>query len=903
MLDLDLRTISLVVGSLAALHALVMVPYHLGAPLGRGPWALSALAGAAGLSLLLFRGILPPPAIVVLGATGLGAVVAQRLVYDLRAARAAGRSPLEDPARDTSGPADASRALLDVLVQRAPIGVGFLDRDMRIELANERLATFAGLSHAERAGHSVDTLLSATTAETIASLARRVLAAGAHEVIEVVEPESGPPESHRIWQVSAYPVSLRDRAIGVGVIVADVTAERHDAAALRDANLALETRVAERTAQLAAAHRVARERDELFQLTFEQSPIGVALIGLDYFFQQVNDALCRITGYTREELLRLDYPAITHPDDLALSIARLRALAVGRINSYTLENRYVRKDGCVVWVQLTVCIVHNTVARPLHYLTLVEDITDRKQAEERLRTIERQQQLILRTIPVHFWLKDVEGRYILASDALVDFHGRRTEDFIGQTADALYAPELAAFILAGDQKVRETGQVHYAEQIVVDHAGRQHWRDMTRAPVYDDDGTLIGITGVSQDFTARKQAEQALRRRIDELQVLNQISQALTTWTNVPAGLASVGAVMRQLFDAESIAVWTYAEHEAVLRQLITVEDGAADTLERRVQLAASPLAKQALGTTKTIVTVPSGDDPLLGGHPDLNGAARGLSILAVPLLSRNEPIGLLCIRAAHAGQIYTPNDVALAQTIAGVLASALANARLFADAQAAAAERERRRLARELHDSVSQALFAATRIAELLPQIWELDPDEGREALADLHRLTSASLAEMRALLIELRPKALIEAPLHEILGYLVPALAVRSTAQIDAILEPVPPLPPDVQVALYRITQEALNNVCKHAHARRVGVRLEACPPVAAAEPWQGEVTITVEDDGRGFDPASAGAGRLGLASIRERAADIGATIALASRPGTGTRLTVAWHTSTTELARRPL
>ena len=258
---------------------------------------------------------------------------------------------------------------------------------------------------------------------------------------------------------------------------------------------------------------------------------------------------------------------------------------------------------------------------------------------------------------------------------------------------------------------------------------------------------------------------------------------------------------------------------------------------------------------------------------------------------ARNEPVGLLCICAARPERVYTPTDVALAQTIAGVLASALENARLFAQAQSMAAEQERRRLARELHDSVSQALFAANRTAEVLPQMWELDPDDGREALADLHRLTSSALAEMRALLVELRPNALAQTPLHVILDSLASIMTAKSSVVVDAVFEPAPLLPPDVQVTLYRITQEALNNVSKHAQARHLTLHLRTTPP-GETKNWHGSVIISIGDDGRGFDPARIQAGRMGLTSIRERAADIGATLDIMSRPGTGSQVTITWQ-----------
>jgi signal transduction histidine kinase len=209
----------------------------------------------------------------------------------------------------------------------------------------------------------------------------------------------------------------------------------------------------------------------------------------------------------------------------------------------------------------------------------------------------------------------------------------------------------------------------------------------------------------------------------------------------------------------------------------------------------------------------------------------------------------------------------------------------------------ERRRLARELHDSVTQALFAATMTADVLPGLWELDPDEAREALVELRRLTGGALAEMRMLLLELRPDALVRAPLHEVLQTFITAAATKTNAIVETSLEPAPALAPDVQLALYRIVQEAFTNSAKHARAPRIAVRMRTGAdttggPASARSEADGALTLEVTDDGRGFDPAGIPAGRLGLGSIRERAESVGATLRLSSRLGAGTTVAVTWQ-----------
>ena len=211
-----------------------------------------------------------------------------------------------------------------------------------------------------------------------------------------------------------------------------------------------------------------------------------------------------------------------------------------------------------------------------------------------------------------------------------------------------------------------------------------------------------------------------------------------------------------------------------------------------------------------------------------------------------------------------------------------------------AAAAAERNRLARDLHDSVTQALFSASLVAEVLPQVWQRDPESALEGLEELRLLTRGALAEMRTMLLELRPTALVETRLHELLWQLTEAITSRVQLLVTFNIEPCPALPPDVHIAFYRLAQEALNNVVKHAEADHVTVSLQASPLVSDQEAgdWRGQVTLEIGDDGRGFDPEGTEPEQLGLRIMRERADGIGANLEIKSRLGRGTQVTLFWH-----------
>lgn len=199
---------------------------------------------------------------------------------------------------------------------------------------------------------------------------------------------------------------------------------------------------------------------------------------------------------------------------------------------------------------------------------------------------------------------------------------------------------------------------------------------------------------------------------------------------------------------------------------------------------------------------------------------------------------------------------------------------------EAAAAERDR--LARDLHDAVTQTLFSTNLTAEVLPNIWERDPEQGRLLLAQLRDLTRSALGEMRALLLELRPQTLLEQPPAVLLPRLAEVIIGRNATAVSVTVTGDHYLPPDVQVAFYRIAQEALNNIAKHAGARHVSLALIGEPQRAR---------LAVIDDGRGFDPQQTPPHSLGLTIMRERAARIGAQLRVESVIGEGAAVTVVW------------
>jgi signal transduction histidine kinase len=287
----------------------------------------------------------------------------------------------------------------------------------------------------------------------------------------------------------------------------------------------------------------------------------------------------------------------------------------------------------------------------------------------------------------------------------------------------------------------------------------------------------------------------------------------------------------------------------------------------------------------------PADIDQLPSSLPDVSTVVgrHFCASLTVPLMAEGELYGgmTLYYKEPHA---FSDEETELVVSFADQAALAVENARLRDEVERAAVTAERSRLARDLHDAVTQTLFSSSLIADVLPRIWEANPEEGRRRLAELRELTRGALAEMRTLLLELRPAALVDAELSDLLHQLADSITGRArvpvsveiegTAELSACEER--ELPVDVKVALYRIAQESLNNVAKHAGASQATVSLQFRPD---------HVNLHIWDDGSGFDLESLPPESLGLGIMRERAEAIGAELIIDSQLGRGTQIEVEW------------
>jgi len=259
------------------------------------------------------------------------------------------------------------------------------------------------------------------------------------------------------------------------------------------------------------SHRTLEGWQAGLQSSFDQAAIGMAFVGLDGHWLRINSALRQIVGYSEEDLLATNFQSITHPDDLAADLNYVRQMLRREIRSYQMEKRYFHKKGHALWVLLSVTLVCDADNNPLFFFSQVQDITERKRAEEALREIDERFQAFLNNSPSPIFIKDTEGRYVIVNRRFETALRVRQEDIRGKTDAEVFAPGQAAAFRAHDLQVLRAGASMEFEE-VAQHEDGPHTSIVCKFPLLDAEGTVYATGGIATDITQRKLMEEALRR-------------------------------------------------------------------------------------------------------------------------------------------------------------------------------------------------------------------------------------------------------------------------------------------------------------------------------------------------------------------------------------------------------
>jgi PAS domain S-box-containing protein len=536
-----------------------------------------------------------------------------------------------------------------------------------------------------------------------------------------------------------------------------------------------------------------------------------------------------------------------------------------------------------------------------------------------LKLTQRALRQLLESAPVAIVAVNHIGDIVYANERFVDLFGYEHQELMGMPIEQLmperfhssHADHRDRFIRKPYSRPMGTGMDLFARR----KDGREFPMEAGLSFVRVDGHELILSSVV--DVSRRKQVEEILERRVEErtreierrrrvADGLRDVLAILNSNRPLQEILAYIASQSSLLLEADAAAIYRLQAEDEPLAVLASCglpeEFLTPDAIaEHGGQLAdfviegqpagpgitdPAPAVAQSRDTLTAIATPAEPVEPVGRDGPDdpeeNEGGSPFRAQLAVPLAVHDDIFGGLMLYYRDTRR-FTPEEIELAVTFGEQAKLAIENARLRAQSEQTAVAAERNRIARDLHDSVTQTLFSASLIAEVLPRIWERDLEESKRRVNELRSLTRGALAEMRTLLLELRPASLIEVEINELLRQLTEAAIGRARIPITLTVEGNAAIPPDVKIAFYHIAQEALNNVTKHARAATADVQL-----IRNVDFF----SLTIRDDGRGFEPMHVTAEHLGLSIMLERAADVNAQVVIRSTPGAGTVITVSWN-----------
>jgi PAS domain S-box-containing protein len=719
----------------------------------------------------------------------------------------------------------------------------------------------------------------------------------------------------------------------------DITKRKEAEDALKRAYDELEVRIQQRTHELSMANEqlkqeiIERQRAEAellisrerYALAVNAGQVGIWEWNLHSGELYLDPSLLTILGLdtleeppSQEEALK-----VLHPEDQAAIMNYWREIIKGEQPMYELECRTLRgREREQRWVLVRGSVIRDEQEQPYRVSGSITDITALKEVENALR---RRDQILDALTYASQELLSPEGIETLLPNVLAQLSQaigyERAYILKNDSRGARHAHRYASWLASPDiRPVPETIEYHPGMGAWLDalQAGApiSEVKDRVdgRAPLFERIGarSLLwipifcerawwGVLGfdsahaerqcIPAEIEALKTAASTLGAAFAQLRIrsaereqrnlaeaLSDIAAMLNSTLNLNNVLDRILSEIGRVVPHDSAAITLTGGNATWEVRTYDHESGVQETVENQPDIDQVPTLHLMVRTRQPLIIPDTLRSELWVVRPHLDWVR---SYLGAPIELEGEVIGYIHLNSSQPG-FFSQVHAERLQAFTDQAAIAIQNARLYEQAQALAALEERQRLARDLHDAVSQTLWTASITADVLPELWKKDRAEGERSLERLRRLTQGALAEMRTLLLELRPAALIEARLEDLLNQLAQATMSRKKLSITLDADDSYTLPTGVQVGIYRIAQETLNNIAKHSRASEVRMRLEAT---------QQGVRLSIHDNGHGFEIDRIQPESLGLHIMRERAAGIGADLFIQSAIGQGTTVVVEW------------
>ena len=631
----------------------------------------------------------------------------------------------------------------------------------------------------------------------------------------------------------------------------------------------------------------------------ENMPIGAALILPDLRIAWINEQLSTYTGYTEEELTSKSLYDLTHIELLAIYQQKWRDVLSSKISSCTLELPVLHKTSSIIWLQMSLSLQKDFVQECPCLIALIQDQTKRKSIENTVRESELKYRNLVEQIPAVIYLTsfDMDGKILYISPRIETLLGYQSREWMTNHSfhEKCIYPEDRLKVMTELINSRKNGSEYSLEYRMIAGNDQVIWVHDQGKRINDHVGDPLFYQGIIVDITDRKLAEAARNKEAQYTQMLIGVATRLNSQLDLDLVLNSLCKETAGLLNVD--AVWVALQDEDGFFNFATGYGLPADfnkSLNR--EFVTDSLIPPSHDKDVFIISDIGDDETAM-----INFLYAQLSIRTVLwafMRHNNQAIGCLVVYSFNRIRQFTSEDKALLNGLAAQAAQAIANATLYEQVTrqreklrhlgarlAESQEQERKYLAAQMHDQVGQNLMAiAMRLDSIKLQVPEKQTETLRQ-LDDCLALIAESTDQVRGVMAKLRPPVLDDFGLIAALKWYLNEFAARTHIKTELkTSRHFPRLSPSVETALFRITQEALNNVAEHAQATAVTL---------AIQHTRKSVTCIIEDDGIGFSmPAEKDTIRstgVGLALMVEKAQALSGKCFIESSPGKGSRVII--------------
>jgi PAS domain S-box-containing protein len=637
------------------------------------------------------------------------------------------------------------------------------------------------------------------------------------------------------------------------------------------------------------AEEALRESEEQWKAAFESNPVMYFMVDSTGTALSVNAFGADQLGYKRSELVGQSVLNVFYKADREQIRKHVENCFQNLGRTFKWEARKVRKDGTVIWVRETANALL-LKKRPV-LLVVCEDITDRKRAEEAVHRSEKQLRDLIETIPAMVFATRADRSNEFVSRQWIEFSGLSGEQSRGSGWAATLHPEDREQHLAKWQAAQASGQPFESEARHRDAHGNYRWLLVRAVPLRSEQGKILKWYGTAIDIEDRKRAEEALRASEQlarsHVEVMMRSLDVLATEAAPEKFIAEMLRTIGKSLHARSVLLWLRDPEDDSLHLRLVIEDGRQVPPHQDHPFVKDPHSwerilpfQEMFFTKRPVVCDDLKQDSRIGAELREYMMKRGRTrFLAIPISVLGEVRGFIGIQHVERGA-YRPDEVELAQALALHVMIATHEAELGEQRRHAVILEERTRMARDIHDTLAQGFTGVIiQLDTAVEALRDEEPEAAAKHIRGARELALQSLTEARRSVHALRPQALEKAAFPDALKAIITNTTAGTSLQSDFQLKGEPrKLQSSVEENLLHIGQEALANALKHARATKFQARLSFDSEV---------VRLELCDNGQGFVVDCVNGRGIGLIGMKERAQQIGATLAVTSKPGKGTTI----------------